>query len=165
MKEMKHAGGVAYEYLALQVLNKRVRGLVLTHCGGRADQGVDLSGRWSLGGQEVGVVGQCKAHRRRLGPQTMREMQGVMEVPEALGWVLSASGFSREALGVADRAERGLLLWHLTKDGMVESIHLNAVAKRTFPTLQIGAKFSGQVTDDARLRRPVLLFDGEMVFE
>lgn len=64
----------------------------LTRVGGKGDGGIDLRGQWKLPGlhhlqpparDSDGVVrfrvlAQCKAEQKKVGPKTVREMEGVV---------------------------------------------------------------------------------------
>ncbi|KAF5334756.1 hypothetical protein D9611_012935 [Ephemerocybe angulata] len=93
--------GVAFEQRALNLL-KEYFSMSLTRVGGRGDGGIDLLGWWWLpsiytsavspsstssspdtGLQQqrqlrIRVVGQCKAEKKKLGPNYVRELEGVM---------------------------------------------------------------------------------------
>ncbi|RAL13755.1 uncharacterized protein BO97DRAFT_341811 [Aspergillus homomorphus CBS 101889] len=71
--------GNLYEYTA-QAQLRNGAALLLHRTGGRDDKGMDLLGTWHLPGHElpIHVAMQCKAHRRRLGPQHIRELEGTI---------------------------------------------------------------------------------------
>ncbi|KAJ2936816.1 hypothetical protein H1R20_g273, partial [Candolleomyces eurysporus] len=89
--------GVAFEERALRLLKDNFS-MSLRRVGGRGDGGIDLIGWWwlpraPLTGTEPGhdsphqdlarrrrfrVVGQCKAEKKKMGPNYVRELEGVM---------------------------------------------------------------------------------------
>jgi hypothetical protein len=86
--------GNAFEHRSLRVLEKHLS-MSLRHVGGNSDGGVDLIGWWWLppftsssdaspeasdisSRQRVRVLAQCKAHTKKLGPSTVRELEGVL---------------------------------------------------------------------------------------
>ncbi|PYH76229.1 hypothetical protein BO82DRAFT_296792 [Aspergillus uvarum CBS 121591] len=71
--------GNLYEY-TVQTELRHAAALLLHRTGGRSDNGIDHLGTWHLPGHEVPihVAVQCKAHRRRVGPQSIRELEGVI---------------------------------------------------------------------------------------
>lgn len=89
--------GTAFEHRAMLML--RDMSMSLTRVGGRNDGGIDLQGWWWLpastspsnGGdpdfaadaagiyrRRIRVLAQCKAERKKLGPNYVREMEGVL---------------------------------------------------------------------------------------
>ncbi|KDN45583.1 hypothetical protein K437DRAFT_218340, partial [Tilletiaria anomala UBC 951] len=58
----------------------------LVRSGGAGDKGIDLKGWWKLPSREsssaqaenVRVLVQCKAEAKKLGPRTLRELEGSM---------------------------------------------------------------------------------------
>ncbi|OJJ96490.1 hypothetical protein ASPACDRAFT_1859172 [Aspergillus aculeatus ATCC 16872] len=71
--------GNLYEY-TVQTELRHAAALLLHRTGGRSDNGIDHLGTWHLPGHEqpIHVAVQCKAHRRRVGPQCIRELEGVI---------------------------------------------------------------------------------------
>ncbi|RAH64311.1 uncharacterized protein BO66DRAFT_385808 [Aspergillus aculeatinus CBS 121060] len=71
--------GNLYEY-TVQTELRHAAALLLHRTGGRSDNGIDHLGTWHLPGHErpIHVAVQCKAHRRRVGPQCIRELEGVV---------------------------------------------------------------------------------------
>ena len=149
--------GVSFEHFAVSCLNSRVRGLAVSHCGGRLDGGADFAGSWLLEGP-VPVVGQCKRHVRRIGPGPVRELQAVAASSFAL--LVSASGFSREALSWADAPATSAPMLLMALDplsGRVGRLALNRAAKEMHPRLAVASELGDEG------RSPVLLFDGSVV--
>lgn len=66
----------------------------VTACGGPRDRGIDFRGAWLLKSSPVRVIGQCRRHKRRLGPKHVRELEGSLshEVKGTLGIIVSESG-------------------------------------------------------------------------
>ncbi|KAJ0413349.1 hypothetical protein BJY00DRAFT_61786 [Aspergillus carlsbadensis] len=72
--------GTLYEYTVQKHL--RTSGFLLHRVGGRSDLGVDLTGTWHVGSSPVTdppvrVVVQCKGLKAKLGPNVVREVEGV----------------------------------------------------------------------------------------
>ncbi|KAL3495999.1 hypothetical protein BJX62DRAFT_146338 [Aspergillus germanicus] len=72
--------GTLYEYIVQKHL--RTSGFSLHRVGGRSDLGVDLTGTWHVGSNPVAdpsvrVVVQCKGLKAKLGPNVVREVEGV----------------------------------------------------------------------------------------
>ncbi|KAL4870077.1 hypothetical protein BDV12DRAFT_195686 [Aspergillus spectabilis] len=72
--------GTVYEYTIQSHLRKHAFNLY--RVGGRSDLGIDLTGTWHVGANPVldppiRVVVQCKALRTKLGPNLVRELEGV----------------------------------------------------------------------------------------
>ncbi|KAL2872830.1 uncharacterized protein BJX67DRAFT_376613 [Aspergillus lucknowensis] len=72
--------GTLYEYTVRSHL--RNAGFALHRVGGRSDLGVDLTGTWHVGSDPVldppiRVVVQCKALKAKIGPNVVREVEGV----------------------------------------------------------------------------------------
>lgn len=104
--------GTHYEY-TVQLALRRL-GFVLTRTGARNDLGIDLVGTWKLPSLPfpIRVVVQCKALRKGVGPNLVRELEGSLgrdgrEGGGVMG-VLVATGRAtrgvREALGRSERA-------------------------------------------------------------
>ncbi|PYI26272.1 hypothetical protein BP00DRAFT_356416 [Aspergillus indologenus CBS 114.80] len=84
--------GNLYEY-TVQTELRHAAALLLHRTGGRSDNGIDHLGTWHLPGHEVPihVAVQCKAHRRRVGPQSIRELEGVIARRMPHPWRLGGS--------------------------------------------------------------------------
>ncbi|PYI17170.1 hypothetical protein BO99DRAFT_389182 [Aspergillus violaceofuscus CBS 115571] len=84
--------GNLYEY-TVQTELRHAAALLLHRTGGRSDNGIDHLGTWHLPGHEVPihVAVQCKAHRRRVGPQSIRELEGVIARRMPHTWRLEGS--------------------------------------------------------------------------
>ncbi|KAL2851799.1 hypothetical protein BJX68DRAFT_266044 [Aspergillus pseudodeflectus] len=72
--------GTLYEYTVQKHL--RTSAFLLHRVGGRSDLGVDLTGTWHVGSNPVTdppvrVVVQCKGLKAKLGPNVVREVEGV----------------------------------------------------------------------------------------
>nr|XP_025440363.1 hypothetical protein BO95DRAFT_417879 [Aspergillus brunneoviolaceus CBS 621.78]RAH43842.1 hypothetical protein BO95DRAFT_417879 [Aspergillus brunneoviolaceus CBS 621.78] len=78
--------GNLYEY-TVQTELRHAAALLLHRTGGRSDNGIDHLGTWHLPGHEqpIHVAVQCKAHRRRVGPQCIRELEGVVARRQGAG--------------------------------------------------------------------------------
>ncbi|KZT22749.1 hypothetical protein NEOLEDRAFT_1045294, partial [Neolentinus lepideus HHB14362 ss-1] len=102
----------------------------LQRVGGRSDGGVDLQGWWwlpsAVGGDDrrrVRVLGQCKAEKKKMGPNYVREMEGVMyrhlsESPAvaAVALLVSQSMFTRATLLRAHASRIPFFLLHIPED-------------------------------------------------
>ncbi|KAI9371294.1 hypothetical protein BJX61DRAFT_543832 [Aspergillus egyptiacus] len=99
--------GTLYEYTVQSHL--RNLAFALHRVGGRSDLGIDLSGTWHVGANQVldppiRVIVQCKALKAKIGPHVVRELEGVTarHVPRGAGVLVSpreATRGVREALG------------------------------------------------------------------
>jgi hypothetical protein len=92
--------GVAFEHRSLQLLRNHLS-MALERVGGKDDGGIDLIGWWwlplstasastsgarspssttglALPRKRIRVLGQCKAEKKKLGPNYIREMEGVL---------------------------------------------------------------------------------------
>ena len=84
--------GNAFEERSLKLLEKTMS-MSLKRVGGKEDGGIDLVGWWwlpelspnasqpcsnSQGRRRIRVVGQCKAEKKKLGPNYVRELEGVI---------------------------------------------------------------------------------------
>ncbi|KIY48440.1 hypothetical protein FISHEDRAFT_43365 [Fistulina hepatica ATCC 64428] len=79
--------GIAFEERALLTLHNDLS-MSLRRVGGKSDGGVDLTGWWWLPGalgaspmprvRRIRVFCQCKAERKKISPNYVREMEGVM---------------------------------------------------------------------------------------
>ncbi|PYH49241.1 uncharacterized protein BP01DRAFT_352768 [Aspergillus saccharolyticus JOP 1030-1] len=83
--------GNLYEY-TVQADLRHAAALCLHRTGGRSDHGIDHLGTWHLPGHEtpLHVAVQCKAHRRRVGPACIRELEGVLARRMPHTWRLAA---------------------------------------------------------------------------
>lgn len=79
--------GTHYEYTVQSTLRRF--GFNLSRTGGRGDSGIDLLGTWhlppSLAPQPLRVLVQCKALKTKVGPNLIRELEG-MFVGAPTGW-------------------------------------------------------------------------------
>ncbi|KAF8906839.1 hypothetical protein CPB84DRAFT_1769803 [Gymnopilus junonius] len=83
--------GAAFEQRSLRLLGQSMS-MSLKGVGGKEDGGVDLLGWWwlphddpatsesslSLPRRRIRIVGQCKAEKKKLGPNYVRELEGVL---------------------------------------------------------------------------------------
>jgi hypothetical protein len=108
--------GVAFEQRSLALLRAQLS-MSLVRVGGKADGGVDLLGWWWLPARRrVRVLGQCKAEKKKLGPNYVREMEGVLHrhLPaDAVALVVSESPFSKATLLRAHSSPVPFFLLHL----------------------------------------------------
>ena len=77
--------GTRYEHLCASSLSRL--SFSVTRTGGRSDAGIDLLGTWKLPTlpYPLRVLVQCKAHKAKILPETVRELEGVAAgAPE--GW-------------------------------------------------------------------------------
>jgi hypothetical protein len=95
--------GTAYEEQTVNALAKFQ--ICVEACGKSSDRGVDFRGQWHLSARpwvdaelRVPIVGQCKRYNRVLGPAPIRELAGVSLRDHAIGILVSASGFSAQAM-------------------------------------------------------------------
>ncbi|GAA5929995.1 hypothetical protein JCM1841_001238 [Sporobolomyces salmonicolor] len=146
--------GTAYELLAQSLFSSPPYNMSLIRVGGRQDAGVDLRGRWSgtLSGRPAKeavspgtrkpswpILVQCKAEKDRVGPATVRELEGTLQaesfklsssrsrrlpsssrVPsstarnvEPLGFLVTLHGFTDDALRRAWASDLPISLLHL----------------------------------------------------
>jgi hypothetical protein len=149
--------GLEFELLCVRLLNESVRGLIVRHCGGRGDEGVDLIGKLFLPCAILNVVGQCKSHSRKLGPTYVREMKGISS-PESLALLISSSGFSKTSVNIANSLD--VPLWLVEVDGEhIVNVQLNESCLEKFPFLSLGFGFS----ETKKKRVPIILFENETV--
>ncbi|KAL5338775.1 hypothetical protein BJX70DRAFT_186520 [Aspergillus crustosus] len=122
--------GTVYEYIVQSHLRKHAFNLY--RVGGRSDYGIDLTGTWHVGANPVldppiRVVVQCKALRKKLGPNLVREIEGVtaMQGCGCAGVLVSpleATKGVREALG---RSGMPLVWMMVGLDGVVRQVLWN----------------------------------------
>ena len=159
---MKGAG-LIFETRAVSSLNSLFRGLCVTHCGGRDDRGIDFSGTWTFAERSVVVLGQCKAHARKIGPNVIRETTSVVaREPGALGLVASESGFSKEAYRAHMAAQAPLMLLELVA-GDSEALKVATLATNPALTEYLPALRVGSALNDDGTRRPMLLHDNDII--
>ena len=128
--------GTAYERATALVLARatqyRLDGIV--RVGGKGDQGIDLRARWHLASSPSSsshqhphlhpVIVQCKAESSRIGPSTVRELEGTLaaqhpspsssSAPQPhIGLLVALSGFTEAAIRHARSSARPLALLHL----------------------------------------------------
>ncbi|RKP07157.1 hypothetical protein THASP1DRAFT_31029 [Thamnocephalis sphaerospora] len=147
--------GYLYENTALQAL-RHIR-IHAELCGGAGDRGVDLRGHWYLpaGGTRVAetrlpIVGQCKRLSRVLGPMAVRELAGVAMRDRALGLLISASGFSQQAMREWRGSKAPLVLVDLPADALeFSALTWNDAAAEQLRGLVVGRRAlpkNGQLT-------------------
>ncbi|KAL2825185.1 hypothetical protein BDW59DRAFT_161899 [Aspergillus cavernicola] len=137
-----HYQGTLYEYSIQSHL--RSCAFALHRVGGRSDLGIDLTGTWHVGSNPaldapVRVVVQCKALKTKIGPNVVRELEGVTAASKRRGGggcagVLvsprEATKGVREALGrsgmplVWMMVERGGRVRQVLWNGRVEGLGL-----------------------------------------
>lgn len=76
--------GTAFEERSLKILQDNLS-MTLRRVGGKEDGGIDLMGWWWLptlddspARRRFRVLGQCKAEKKRMGPNYVRELEGVL---------------------------------------------------------------------------------------
>lgn len=112
------ARGQSYEKACLAYL-KDVWQMDLARNGGAGDQGIDLIGSWDIG-HRLDVLVQCKHYRKKVGPNTIREMDGTAahftSHPHkgVVSIVCASSGFSDASWQRAAASKFPMLLLHLT---------------------------------------------------
>ena len=105
--------GAAFERRALRLLQANLS-MSLNRVGGKSDGGVDLQGWWWLPSapsaftdpthrRRVRVFAQCKAEKKKIGPNYIREMEGVLhrylsDPSPLVALFISESHFTKEAL-------------------------------------------------------------------
>jgi hypothetical protein len=80
--------GTHYEYTVLASLRRL--GFDLIRTGGRADKGIDLLGHWYLPGLPedwpLRILVQCKALKKKAGPNIIRELEGAIVGARSVRW-------------------------------------------------------------------------------
>jgi len=84
--------GRHFEELVVQSLRKYSFDVAV--CGGPKDRGIDFRGVWLLKASSVPVIGQCRRHKKRLGPKHVRELVGTLthEAKGTLGIIVTECG-------------------------------------------------------------------------
>lgn len=133
--------GVAFEKLSLEILQSQLS-MSLQKVGGSSDGGIDLQGWWwlppskrrlapnplpttwtgidGIERRRIRVLGQCKAEKKRMGPNYVRELEGVLGRHNsqpgrdpAVGLLISQSAFTRSTVLRAFSSHIPLFLLHL----------------------------------------------------
>ncbi|KAL4879098.1 hypothetical protein BJY04DRAFT_220463 [Aspergillus karnatakaensis] len=135
--------GTVYEYTIQSHLRKHA--FALHRVGGRSDLGIDLTGTWHVGANPIldppiRVVVQCKALRTKLGPNIVRELEGVTVRQSPSGTGAGGAGCAgvlvspREATrGVREALGRSgvPLVWMMVGwDGIVRQVLWNGGVER-----------------------------------
>ena len=144
--------GTAFEHTAIRVFSQY--GLVLQHRGGAGDEGVDFKGNWPLerdGGLPVSVIGQCKRTGGDVGPNFVRELQGVLSrvvlrrgssSGAILGLLVSSEGFTPAAKAFSSTAPIPIALATIDEPRAVLSqLLLNFSAQELLPDLIVGTHY------------------------
>ncbi|EPQ53458.1 hypothetical protein GLOTRDRAFT_139694 [Gloeophyllum trabeum ATCC 11539] len=119
--------GVAFELRSLRILQAHLS-MSLQRVGGKADGGVDLQGWWWLPSRtadaehprRVRVLAQCKAEKKKMGPNYVREMEGVMSrqrTDAAVALLISESAFTAATLLRANSSSVPFFLLHFPAEG------------------------------------------------
>lgn len=140
--------GVAFEQRSLDILQSHLS-MSLRKVGGKSDGGIDLQGWWWLPPRSNGsaavltgqdgktrrrlrVFGQCKAEKKKMGPNYVREMEGVLHrhfaTPDqpVVALLVSQSAFTRSTILRAFSSSIPFFLLHLPRlsekgDGLPEA--------------------------------------------
>jgi Required for respiratory growth protein 7 len=133
--------GVAFEKRSLNILQSQLS-MSLQKVGGKSDGGIDLQGWWWLPlskrrasapdaprtwtgkdgvpRRRIRVLGQCKAEKKKMGPNYVRELEGVLGrhnsqpgQDPAVGLLISESAFTRSTTLRAFSSQIPLFLLHL----------------------------------------------------
>jgi len=118
--------GTAFEERSRRLLEETMS-MTLTRVGGRADGGIDLQGWWWLPlkskehRDRLRVIGQCKAVTKKISPNFVREMEGVLarflRVPmteeQAVAMLVSEAPFSQNSIVRTMESHVPFLLLHL----------------------------------------------------
>ena len=130
--------GAAFETRSLNVLQAHLS-MSLKNVGGKSDGGIDLQGWWwlppskhpppalfTLPGidgiprRRIRILGQCKAEKKKMGPNYVRELEGVLGRHNtqpgrspAVGLLISESAFTRSTVLRAFSSQIPLFLLHL----------------------------------------------------
>ena len=158
--------GTHYEYTVQQAL--RQYGISLHRVGGRDDAGVDLVGTWHIPQTEhpIRVFMQCKALRKRAGPNLVRELEGSFRSLPAVGWrTLHKAAVlvcpTHATKGIRDGMARSSypLVWLMVgRDGTLQQALWNAnIEKLGMGMLGVETLHGGR---DAPERRIGLTWDG-----
>lgn len=132
--------GVAFEKRSLNILQSQLS-MSLQKVGGKSDGGIDLQGWWWLpfskrrksasapftwtgedgvSRRRLRVFGQCKAEKKKMGPNYVRELEGVLSRHNSqpgrdpsVGLLISESAFTRSTVLRAFSSQIPLFLLHL----------------------------------------------------
>ncbi|KAF8589123.1 hypothetical protein K439DRAFT_1333444 [Ramaria rubella] len=127
--------GVAFEKRALSVLQSQLS-MSLQKTGGKSDGGIDLQGWWwlppskrdpvspatwkgtdGIARRRLRVIGQCKAEKKKMSPNYVRELEGVLGRHDSrqptVGLLISQSPFTRSTVLRAFSSSIPLFLLHL----------------------------------------------------
>ncbi|EED13188.1 conserved hypothetical protein [Talaromyces stipitatus ATCC 10500] len=164
--------GTKYEYTVQSTLRRFA--FDLERIGGRDDAGIDLVGTWHIPGREFTpfrVIVQCKALKKKLGPNLVRELEGAFR-HSPVGWRTSEKVAvlvsPREATkGVRDTLTRSSypLFWMMMEsDGALKQVLWNSkVEELGLAPLGVETRYSplADATSDDRPRPDVVLaWDG-----
>ncbi|KAL4920189.1 hypothetical protein BDW62DRAFT_199274 [Aspergillus aurantiobrunneus] len=166
--------GTVYEYNVQSHL--RTAAFNLHRVGGRSDLGIDLSGTWHVGPNPVfdppvRVIVQCKALKTKIGPNIVRELEGVTArhfAPSAgagAGVIVSpreATKGVREALGKS----RMPLVWMMVgrEGGMRQLLWNWRVEALGLGGLGVEVLYSGDFGEDRHTRVETrLMWEGKEV--
>lgn len=111
------ARGRKYEIMCRAYLEEHLA-MQLTICGGAGDQGVDLRGTCNAH-KPLDVIIQCKYYSKKVGPATVREMEGTASYyrtatgPSPVSIICAKSGFTTAGWKRALASQTPLLLLHL----------------------------------------------------
>ncbi|KAK2742751.1 hypothetical protein FQN55_007692 [Onygenales sp. PD_40] len=161
--------GTHYEYTILQTLRRF--SLDLTRIGGRQDSGIDLVGTWHLPDTHsppLRVIVQCKALKRKVGPNIIRELEGTF-AGAPVGWrgqgilgMLVSSRESTMGLRQALLKSRFPLVWVFAElDGRVRQVLWNRGAEEAgLAGLGVEVRYGGDGGPEAE-KTVVLTWRGE----
>ncbi|TFK47580.1 hypothetical protein OE88DRAFT_1665786 [Heliocybe sulcata] len=177
--------GVAFEKRSLRILQEHLS-MSLQRIGGKDDGGVDLRGWWWLppphmtvnnaneDRRRVRVIAQCKAEKKKMGPNYVRELEGVMhrdlteEAPyAAVALLISESAFTASTLRLAQSSKIPLLLLHLPSDDdesglpVISTAFWNSALMGQHGILGGGIDIRWERSPDGSSGRPGLWYRGE----
>lgn len=127
--------GTLYEYTVIESL--RHFGFDLTRTGKRSDLGIDLLGHWTIPSLPIPLRAllQCKAHSKKLNPDTVRELEGAFVGAPAgfrgegvLGFLVAAESATKGMRDALIRSELPLAFLQINRDGIVEQFLWNHIA-------------------------------------
>ena len=129
--------GTYYEYLVAASLARF--GFRLDRTGGAHDLGIDLLGTWDVPSapRPLRVLLQCKAHRRKLAPENLRELEGAFGgAPAAwrgdgvLGFLVSKGAASKGVIDALQRSRSPIGFMQCDDAGVVRQFLWNHAAQQ-----------------------------------
>jgi HJR/Mrr/RecB family endonuclease len=158
------AKGRIYEQACQRYLHEELA-IEARACGGAGDQGIDLRGTWKTP-RVHNVIIQCKHYSKKVGPSTVREMEGSVSSysvngsshASVLSIICAQSGFSEAAWKRATASQFPVLLLHLAIGD--RTIHGNSDTRSLAPAAICHGAWSNpsfsSVTGDILLQETIL---------